>query len=121
MSMFNIYITITIGVLLCFYFSSRSSDIRKLVRQSARWSTAAKQDESPMIAVLHANYGAGYLWALKDIATPVEISMAAGINIAKFEKEIIHVQDEATKSMIRACPSFGPDPTYLTSIGGEGM
>ena len=40
---------------------------KKLVRQAARWSTAAKQDNNSMIAVLHANYGAGYLWALKDI------------------------------------------------------
>ena len=38
---------------------------QKLVRQAARWSTAAKQDKNSMIAVLHANYGAGYLWALK--------------------------------------------------------
>ena len=118
--MFNIYIIIAIGVLLCFYFSSRSINIRKLVRQSARWSTAAEQDESPMIAVLHANYGTGYLWALKDVATPLEISLAAGINVSKFEKEIVRVQDEATQSMIRECPSFGPPSTYLTSIGGEG-
>lgn len=40
---------------------------QKLIRQVARWSTAGKQDKNSMIAVLHANYGAGYLWALKDI------------------------------------------------------
>ena len=73
-----------------------------------------------MIAVLHANYGVGYLWALKDVATPLEISLAAGINVSKFEKEIVRVQDDATKSMILACPSFGPPLTYLTSLGGEG-
>ena len=74
-----------------------------------------------MIAVLHANYGAGYLWALKDIANPTEISLAAGINLKKFESEILRVQDNATREMIAQCPSFGPDPTYLTSIGGEGI
>ena len=35
--------------------------VNKLLRQTARWSTAAKQDNNSMIAVLHANYGAGYL------------------------------------------------------------
>lgn len=119
--MFNIYIIVIVGILLCFYFSSRSINIRKLVRQSARWSTAAEQDESAMIAVLHANYGAGYLWALKDVATPVEISLAAGINVAKFEQEILRVQDNATREMIAQCPSFGPESSYLTSIGGEGI
>lgn len=38
--------------------------IKTLVRQSARWSVAALQDTNIMIAVLHSNYGAGYLWVL---------------------------------------------------------
>ena len=45
------------------------SIIQTLVRQSARWS-AAKQDKSVMIKVLHTNYGAGYLWALHEWANP---------------------------------------------------
>ena len=114
-------ILVFITIFLCFYFSSRSFDIRKLVRQSARWSTAAEQDESPMIAVFHANYGAGYLWALKDLASPIEISLAAGIDVNKFENEIVRVQDRATRRAISKCPSFGPPQTYLSSLGGEGI
>ena len=59
------------GSLIAYYilnltncFGSRSThveNIQKLTRQAARWSTAAAQDESPLIAVLHANYAAGYL------------------------------------------------------------
>ncbi len=94
--------------------------IEKLVRQSARWSTASAQDESPLIAVLHANYGAGYLWALKDIASDSDIETATGVNAKKLESEIVKVQDDATKKMIRACPEFAPDSTYLTKLGGEG-
>lgn len=94
--------------------------IKKLVRQAARWSTAAIQDESPMIAVLHANYGAGYLWSLKDIATDSEIESATGIDIKKFEKEIVMAQDYATKKMIGKCPEFAPKSSYLTKLGGEG-
>ena len=55
---------------------SHVENIQKLTRQAARWSTAAAQDDSPLIAVLHANYGAGYLWALKDIATAKQIKNA---------------------------------------------
>jgi len=92
-----------------------------LVRQAARWSTAAKQDDSPLIAVLHANYGAGYLWALKDIAPTSQIARAANIDILKFEKEIVEIQDEATTNMIRVCPDFAPPSSYLTKLSGEGI
>ena len=66
----SLIIGIVIGILLIWivnktYVSDSSSSldvpIQIMVRQAARWSTAADQDESPMIAVLHANYGAGYL------------------------------------------------------------
>lgn len=104
----------------CGATDSKKDIIRTLLRQSARWSTAAAQDENPMIAVLHANYGAGYLYALKDIATPEEIVNATGVDISKYKKAIVDAQDMATVSAIKACPSFGPEPTYLTSLGGEG-
>ena len=94
--------------------------IAKLVRQAARWSTAAKQDENSMIAVLHANYGAGYLWALKDIASEDEIEAATSIDVAKFEREIVGTQDAATKRMAALCPAYAPKKSYLTQLGGEG-
>ena len=93
---------------------------KKLVRQAARWSTAAKQDNSSMIAVLHANYGAGYLWALKEIMNNDIIEKNTGINMMKFESEIVKIQDEATKKMAKLCPKYAPEPSYLTSLSGEG-
>ena len=73
-----------------------------------------------MIAVLHANYGAGYLWALLDIATPEQIQTATGIDMSKFQTEIIRTQDEVTKRMAKLCPEYAPDKTYLTRWAGEG-
>jgi len=96
-----------------------SNIIAKLTRQSARWTTAARQDKNAMIQVLHANYGTGYLWALKDIATDTEIKNATGIDILEFEKEIVKTQDEATLRMAKICPKYAPEKSYLTSIGGE--
>jgi len=93
---------------------------QKLVRQAARWSTAAKQDKNSMIAVLHANYGAGYLWALKDIIKMDIIEKKTGIDMMKFENEIIKIQDEATKNMAKLCPKYAPEPSILTKIAGEG-
>ena len=94
--------------------------INILIRQASRWTTAATQDENSMVAVLHANYGAGYLWALKDIASSEQIEAASGINLAEFEKEIVRVQDMSTKKMAELCPEYAPEPSYLTKLGGEG-
>ena len=116
------------GFIFAFYlFNTRNNDskllqnkIKTLVRQASRWSTAAKQDENSMIAVLHANYGAGYLWAIKDIASTEHIKDGTGIDILKFEREVVNTQDAATKKMAKLCPKFAPNKTYLTEIAGEG-
>jgi len=99
--------------------SSHIENIQKLSRQAARWSTAAAQDDSPLISVLHANYGAGYLWALKDIATAKQIKNATGIDLDQFTNEIVKIQDNATQEMIKVCPKYAPPRTYLSQIGGE--
>lgn len=94
--------------------------ISTLVRQAARWSTAATQDQSPLIAVLHANYGAGYLWALKDIATQEQISKV--VDPIRFEREIVKVQDNATRKMAQVCPQYATqNAAYLAAIAGEGI
>tara|TARA_B100001123_G_C14962947_1_gene888429 strand:- start:9 stop:389 length:381 start_codon:yes stop_codon:yes gene_type:complete len=125
MKQFLFFIT---GFICAFYLFNTSNNnskllqekIKTLVRQASRWSTAAKQDNNSMIAVLHANYGAGYLWALKDIATDTQIEKATGIDIVKFEKEIVAIQDEATMKMAKLCPDYAPESSYLTKLGGEG-
>ena len=78
----------------------------KLIRQCARWAVASEQDKSPLIALLHANYAAGYLWALKDIVSDVEIKQHTNIDILDFEKKIVNIQDIATKKVSSACPEF---------------
>ena len=99
--------------------SSLTDVLPVLARQAARWSTAAKQDNNVMIAILHANYGAGFLWAMQDIATSSEIEAATGINWKRFKKEILAVQDEAVLKMANLCPKFAPKKSYLSKIGKE--
>ena len=113
-------------VIIAFFLFMRSANgtskanIEKLVRQSARFATAAQQDESPLVAVLHANYSAGYLWALKSIATPKQIHNASGVDVKKFEEHITNVQDMVTKKMLKKCPEFAGDvDLYLATIGAE--
>jgi hypothetical protein len=94
--------------------------INTLVRQASRWATAAKQDKSPLISLLHANYGAGYLWALKDIFTDQEIEHATGMNVLEFRDEIVEIQDQANLKVIKLCPKFAPESSYLTVLAKEG-
>ena len=96
------------------------SSIEKLVRQSARYATAAQQDKSPVVAVLHANYAAAYLYALKDIASNSQIHNATGIDVKKFTQHVTNVQDKVTKKTTETCPEFaGNVDIYLAEIGGE--
>ena len=97
-----------------------NKSIEKLVRQSARYATAAQQDKSPVVAILHANYAAAYLYALKDIANESQIHNATGIDVKKFKEHIINVQDSVTKKTTETCSEFaGQVDIYLAEIGGE--
>ena len=119
------FLIILLGIIFLFPINKKCQDdrdniIRTLARQSARWITAAKQDKNPMIKVLHANYGAGYWWALRDVATSEDFNRATGLDLLKFEKEITAVQDAATQEMAGKCPEWAPKKSYLTKIAGEG-
>lgn len=94
--------------------------IKTLVRQAARWATAARQDKDIMIAVLHANYGAGYLWGLFDIYDARQVTtVLPDLDISKFKAQIVSVQDWATKRLASACPGYAPEETYLTKVAGK--
>ena len=124
-SILSLIIGLIIGAVLVFFNFRKipithKQNIQTLVRQASRWSIAAKQDESPIISLLHANYGAGFLWALKDIATDKEIEQATNIDIKEFTKKITDIQDMSTKKVSRACPKFVVNlDRELLKIGGD--
>lgn len=89
-----------------------------LYRQAARWSAASIQDNSTIIKVLHANYGSGYLWALKDIVSTEDFKKITGEDFLTFEKEIVHIQDTSTKKLINECKSlvFAENPILFKAM-----
>lgn len=128
-----IFIIIVIIILFClndkmsFNISSSTNNnindvITTLIRQSSRWSLAAEQDENPLVAVLHANYGAAYLWALKDITTSEKIKEATGVDLIKFENKIKEIQDKTTTKLAKLCPEYaGESDEYLAAIAGHSI
>jgi len=101
--------------------NGRKDMIKKTIRQISRWSSAAKQDMNDLIAVLHANYGAGYLFSMKELFSEKEIEEVLGSEQKRkeFEAEIIKVQDEATKKAVSKCPEFSGAVDFLAKMAGE--
>tara|TARA_B100000378_G_scaffold118661_1_gene95213 strand:- start:192 stop:554 length:363 start_codon:yes stop_codon:yes gene_type:complete len=98
----------------------KTKTIKTLLRQSARYTAAAEQDKNPMIALLHANYGIAYLWALRDIANDNDIKAATNIDIHKFVNKVTNIQDKLTKKVSGICPSMADNgDKYLLKLAGD--
>lgn len=82
----------------------RKAQLQALIRQTARWTAASQQDKSPMISLLHANYGAGYLQALELIATENEINNF--VSLQKLRLKVYSAQDKAAQRVFASCPNF---------------
>lgn len=89
----------------------------RIFHQMARWSTAASQDENPVIAVLHANYGVGYMMVLRDLASDEELERILGVeNIRRIFDEVQKIQNKATLNLANHCKDIFPD-TFLARYG----
>jgi len=79
-----------------------------LLRHAARYTVAAEQDENAMIRMLHANYGAGFLFALEALFTDVEIKRELGVDVRDIHHVIIQEQDRAQVRLAQECPDLVP-------------
>ena len=73
-----------------------------MLRQTRRWVAAAKQDANPGIAVLHANYGAGWIHALREIIPDDRVLALTGEHPMEALEEALAAQDEAGKRLAAA-------------------
>ena len=95
--------------------------INKLVRQTARWATAADQDTNPYIANLHATYAMGYLMALRDSYSDTIINEEAKIDIRQLDTQINKIMDSALQKLATVCPEGNPKNRFLAAIAKEGL
>lgn len=91
-----------------FRSGTRADAINTMVTQSARWVLASLSDQNPFIANLHANYGVGYIIALRDWASEAEIKEASGVDIFELSKTVSNAQRQAAQKLIAACPESLP-------------
>ncbi len=92
-----------------------------LVRQTARWATAADQDENAYIKNLHATYAMGYLNALREVYTDDKITSVIGIDVRQLDKEIKTIMDNAVKMLAKTCPDGQPKNQFLAVLGMQGV
>ena len=125
----NVILGIIVIIILLIYvvidtkYNKRDSFIIKtLIRGCSRWAIASKHDKSPLIALLHANYASGYLWAIKDVFTNEDIYKWTGINIIDYQNKITTIQDEATQKVSEICPTFAKEILFdkqLAILAGD--
>ena len=92
------------------------SAVKTLIIQASRWSIASEQDQNAFIANLHANYGVGYVSALRQVASDAEIKKIANIDAMKFEKDIINTQRRAAQKLMKDCPKIIPKNINLALL-----
>lgn len=120
--MFYLYFIIFVLFIYSFILYNKTCEYNKsiqvLYRQSARWAAAAIQDDSTIIKVLHANYAAGYLWALKDIVSTSDFKKITGQEFLEFENEIVKIQDSSTKKLVETCKPllFSENPVLYKAM-----
>ena len=97
---------------------ARPRTIKMLIRQAARWTTAAQQDQNELIAMLHANYGMAYMTAARQIASDMEIASVAGVDANAMEKIIADTQDWALRRFAAHVPQLVPDTPLMQVYAG---
>lgn len=124
----SIIIVILMSLLLNLFNINNNSNITKsdrdkierLIRQTARWATAANQDTNPYITNLHATYAMGYLMALREIYSDTVIKEVSGVDIGRLDREINNTMDLALTQLSIVCPTGQPKTQFLAEIAKEG-
>ena len=106
-------------VLVALFWKSGTPAVRikSLIQKCASYAVQAQQDTSPVQGMLHANYAAAYLSALKEVSTERQIQQVGSVNIRTFEEHILNVQKSVTDKALQAVPELaGKVDLYLQSI-----
>ncbi len=105
-------------VLMYFWKAGTPRDrIQTLVQKCASYAVQAQQDASPVQAMLHANYAAAYLDALKVVSSERQIQQVGSVNLGTFQSHVLNVQKSVTDKALEAVPELaGKVDLYLQSI-----
>lgn len=117
-------ITLLLLILLIMYNhyfiqNQEVQNIKYLLKQTAKWTTASLNDKNSYIANLHANYAQGYLLALLDLYSEIKIKNVSGIDVQKFKRRVSQAQEKAMMALGEVCPEGSPKQEFLAKIAKQ--
>jgi hypothetical protein len=94
--------------------------IKNLVKYAAQWSTVAKQDENPLIALMHVNTALSYAYIARRLVPSKEVAKIANVNLDELIYVLEEEQMEAMQKINQYCPELQPEGVFAAYTGWLG-
>lgn len=100
-----------------YYSPNFINHIKRLVRQSAQFSTIAKQNNNFIVSLLYVNSALSYAYATRKLVSAEEIARIAHVNIDELIYKLEDDQLECMKSIHKKYPMLQPEGVYAAHTG----
>jgi hypothetical protein len=91
--------------------------VQALAADAARWATVSRQDQNPLVALMHANYGVAYANVAQRLSGSDEaFTEQTGRNAAAFYNETLELQAAAVQRTTALAPQLAPPSAGLTAV-----
>lgn len=91
--------------------------VKNLVRYSSQWSTLAKQDQNPLMSLLHINTALSYAYVAKKLVPTKDIDRIANVNMDELIYLLEEEQMQAVQSVGEICPDLQPEGLFAVYTG----
>lgn len=85
-----------------------SAVVKQLVQSSAQWNSSSLQDNSKILALMHANYAMAYMNAARSLASDSQIETWTHARMDELLREQQESQTKAIQSLGNDCPNTMP-------------
>jgi hypothetical protein len=80
--------------------------LKDLVQEAQRWSATSTQDTDPLVALMHATYGMGYLRVARTMASDADIERACNLRLDEFAAALSDAQHSAMQNVTGQCSNI---------------
>lgn len=95
--------------------------IKDMVSQSNRFSSLAMQDQNLLMALMHINFGLGFLKATRRIAaSDADIQKITGTNVAELHYMMEEQQAQLIAEISQTCPDLKMEGVFALNAGWTG-
>lgn len=91
--------------------------LREMMRDASRFSAMAKQDNNPLLSLLHTTQAMSYVRAAKNLVGGTDLTRLSGMDIEEMGMTLDGQEQHALSEVVHAAPSLMPDGNYMVSTG----